>query len=138
MSLCGLQILICYCALLICTVMSFFYYVFLLLEFKSFTTTTTTMLEQWDQGIKELTLLRHQSNAANARKESKRMTVLRLGPKNVNFGFMVPVLTSPRKKLNSLELNAIVCGFVTRVSSRITISSLLQKQKLSCMTYLIP
>ena len=80
------------------------------------------MLEQWHQGIKKLTLLRHQSNAANARKESKRMTD-RVA-KVVNFDFTVPVLTSPRRNINGLELNATVCGFLTRVSSRMTSSSL--------------
>ena len=62
--------------------------------------------------------------------ESKRITVLRLGAKFVNFGFMVLVLTSPKKKLNGLELNATVCDFVTGVSSRMAKSSFLQQPKL--------
>ena len=89
------------------------------------------MLEQRRQRIKELTLLTHQSNAANARKKAKRMTVLRLGAEVVNFGFMVPVLTARRKKLNCLELNATVCGYVIPESGRLTTSSLFQKPKLS-------
>ena len=89
------------------------------------------LLEHFNQKIKELTLIRHESNAADARKESNRMIVPRLGAKVVNFGFKEPVLTSPRKTLTGLELSATLCGFVTPVSSRMTTSSFLQKPKLS-------
>ena len=95
------------------------------------------MLEQGHQGIKELFSLIHQPNAVSARKESKRITVLRFGAKFVNFIFLVLVLNSPRKKLNGLKINASVCDFVTRVSSRISTSSLLQKPKQRSIVYLI-
>ena len=50
------------------------------------------------------------------------MMVLQLLVKVVKFGCMVPELTSPKKRINGMELSSAVYGFVPRVSSRMTSS----------------